>query len=712
MKRLLLFTAFVGCVWLSVQFTTWGRNLPTPGDEYTFETSRKGFQPITYPGPLTELDMIRLLLRREGDFHLPLTASFRGWRMANKPDLWELDLPHALKVRLNASGLKVASKPKRLRLGVGEIYNLPVILRNELPKATDIKIIATLGEAGPTDRWIAAAGESGEPKLTYASLNLRPATIGPARLDLRIYAGIELPPEGSPPESRVRAQASVPVDVVGWGTLRVTTSHGNEPTPARVYVRGSDGLAYAPSTGNALSRITWTHGDYFYYSRGVHDIRVPEGQATVEAVRGIEYRPDPRSVDVRAGGSAEAIVNLVRNSDLASEHWYGGDVHTHVNYNDHEFMTPEDIRLQVLGEDLNYANLMVANSSGAQIHDEQYFEGRPHRLSDARHILYWGEEMRNGGAYGHMCLTGLKQLVKPLYTGFKDTSYPYDYPPNHVQALAAKQQGGVASYAHPGYRFTSHPKTMSARELPVDLALGSVEAMDVMSNSNEDGSTPLWYGLLNTGLKCAISAGTDSFTNRRHHWIPGGHRVYVYTGDSLTARDWVENYRAGRSFATNGPMLKFTVNGKLAGTELALKKGDTIQIEASATSALPMEALEIVMNGEVVATQEPARGGLGVKLSKEITINEGAWVAARVRGPFHRYLVNDTYLYAHTSPVYITVEGKRVGLKKDAQFFVEWIDQLIGMVEDRGRYASDDQKQEVIALFKKGRSYYEKVAAR
>ncbi len=173
MKRLLLFTAFVGFVWLSVQFTTWGRNLPTPGDEYTFETSRKGFQPITYPGPLTELDMIRLLLRREGDFHLPLTASFRGWRMANKPDLWELDLPHALKVRLNASGLKVASKPKRLRLGVGEIYNLPVILRNELPKATDIKIIATLGEAGPTDRWIAAAGESGEPKLTYASLNLR-----------------------------------------------------------------------------------------------------------------------------------------------------------------------------------------------------------------------------------------------------------------------------------------------------------------------------------------------------------------------------------------------------------------------------------------------------------------------------------------------------------------------------------------------------------
>ena len=137
MKRLLLFAAFVGLIWASVQLTTWGRNLPTPGDEYTFETSRKGFQPITYPGPLTELDMFRLLLRHEGDFHLPFTAPFRQWRMVERPDLWELDLPQVLKVRLNAAGLEVVSKPKRLRLGVGAIYNLPVILRNDLPNPTE-----------------------------------------------------------------------------------------------------------------------------------------------------------------------------------------------------------------------------------------------------------------------------------------------------------------------------------------------------------------------------------------------------------------------------------------------------------------------------------------------------------------------------------------------------------------------------------------------
>ena len=39
-----------------------------------------------------------------------------------------------------------------------------------------------------------------------------------------------------------------------------------------------------------------------------------------------------------------------------------------------------------------------------------------------------------------------------------------------------------------------------------------------------------------------------------------------------------------------------------------------------------------------------------------------------------------------------------------------WIDKLIGLVERRGRYASEDQKREVVALFQKGRAYYEGVA--
>ena len=64
---------------------------------------------------------------------------------------------------------------------------------------------------------------------------------------------------------------------------------------------------------------------------------------------------------------------------------------------------------------------MVANSGGAFIHDRQYIEGRPHRLSTDRHFMYWNEENRSC-AYGHMCFMGLKTLVEPFYNGFRDTA--------------------------------------------------------------------------------------------------------------------------------------------------------------------------------------------------------------------------------------------------------------------------------------------------
>ena len=179
---------------------------------------------------------------------------------------------------------------------------------------------------------------------------------------------------------------------------------------------------------------------------------------------------------------------------------------------------------------------------------------------------------------------------------------------------------------------------------------------------------------------------------------------------SITANGWTTT-RGAVALRTNGPIVRFTVNGELPGAELELKAGDRLDIEASATSFLPMEKLEVVMNGNVVAQAEASGDKMSVAVSKEISIESGAWLAARVRGPFDRHVVNDTYLYAHTSPVYCKVNGQDARLRDDGRFFVSWIDQLIDMARERGKYASEEQQQEVIELFRKGRAYYEKVAA-
>ena len=47
---------------------------------------------------------------------------------------------------------------------------------------------------------------------------------------------------------------------------------------------------------------------------------------------------------------------------------------------------------------------------------------------------------------------------------------------------------------------------------------------------------------------------------------------------------------------------------------------------------------------------------------------------------------------------------EKIGFRSDAQFFVAWIDKLIAMVEQRGRFPGEDKKREVVALFQKGRA--------
>ncbi len=691
--RTIALSIFAALLWLAA----WSQQRPAL-PEYTFEASRQGAGPVDAPGPFTYPDFIRLLVRRAGPFRLEVTRDLRE-RPAPEMNLWDIQLPEVLKLQVNEGRLDVVQQPTRLRLGLEALYNLPVLIRNDGTEAIDVKLIGRLGEDGPTDRFTARPG------LNYFSFNLRPPTKGSGVVTVKLYAGMRLADASqSPPESAVTREISFPVEVVGWGTLGLKTSER-----ARVYVVGSDGLSYTPA--RTLARITWSSGEYFYYSKGtIEEIRLPAGRASIEAVRGLEYEPAVEAIEIQEGRVTVVNLALVRRENLARQGWYSGDVHIHANYNNHEFITPEDVRDQVEAEDLNVANMMVANSSGPHIHDEQYFEGRPNRVSTPLHIIYWVEEMRNAGLYGHMCLTGLKSLVRPQHTGFTNSAWPFDYPPNHAQAVEANRQGGAASYAHPGYNFTADPQTMSARELPVDLALGSINAMDVLSNADEDASTPMWHRLLNTGLKCAISAGTDSFTNRRHHWLPGGQRVYVQAPGEFNYERWIENYKAGRSFATNGPIVRFTVEGKGPGEEVRLPGPGQVTAEASVTSFVPFETVELVANGKVVATGRPGRDGRSARLRVTHKLDQSAWLAARVRGPYHRLLPNDRFVYAHTGPVYCLVGDRKIGSREDAQFFVEWIDKLIAMAEKRGRYKNEEQKREVIELFRKGRAYYEGVA--
>ena len=302
-----------------------------------------------------------------------------------------------------------------------------------------------------------------------------------------------------------------------------------------------------------------------------------------------------------------------------------------------------------------------------------------------------------------MCFLGLKKLVEPFYNGFRNT--PSGKTTRRTIDLAKQvfEQGGAVSYAHPGM-FAEFDRA-SIKELPVDLALGQQTAMDVLSNNDENATMEMWYRLLNCGFRVPISAGTDAFTNVVDHYTAGGGRVYVSAGPRFEYAAWLEAYRNGRSFASNGPIVKLEVDGKPPGDEIRLDGPRTVTAKASMLTNVPVDRVELMVNGRVVESQAPA-GKDTLEFTRRIPIERSSWIALRALGPRHRLILNDTMTFAHTSPVYVTVAGRPVRELADIKFYRDWVERLIARAEKTGRFATPERKAEVTALFAKALAWF------
>jgi hypothetical protein len=163
-----------------------------------------------------------------------------------------------------------------------------------------------------------------------------------------------------------------------------------------------------------------------------------------------------------------------------------------------------------------------------------------------------------------------------------------------------------------------------------------------------------YYALLNCGFRLRPSAGTASGV----HPVPlGFSRVYVHLPDGFSYANWMRGLDAGRSFVTTGPMLLAQVNGQGPGSRLiASPNTATHRVHGSAESAVPLDRVEIVVNGRVAATIQPrnaptASGGYSSEFDESVPLDGSGWIAVRC---FERR-ADQRIRFAHTAPVHIDV---------------------------------------------------------
>ena len=490
------------------------------------------------------------------------------------------------------------------------------------------------------------------------------------------------------------------------GTLRGRIVGADGRTmPARLLLGASDGRTYTEDGGfHRMVPATRTH---YQHTDGTFEIEVPAGRTYVEAMRGFEYRPGHSLVVVPANGIANVEIKLEPISlDVSALGWYSGDMHVHDLHEGRYGLTHEDFYTQLLADGLGVANALI-HMDGTKIMGRwSDLTGEPSPLSANETILRYSQEFR--GSFGHFALIGIDEFKMPMIGGVAGTPFaPDTLGIEHIDAAHA--EGGIAGFVHPFNGPTSTPADVGRRDLPVLAALGKADFYDVVSvASRELESAAVYYRLLNAGLRLAATGGTDNFSDVWYDASGGTARTYarLAPGENFDFSNWIEAVRAGRTFATSGPLLFLSVEGREPGVELFLggNESDTLSIDLGVTSIVPLERVELIVNGEVVETWTVSGDG-NWAFDSSIELPDSGWIAARAVGPSSQY-VGDAFAFAQTSPVYVTRDGKPFTSAADAAFLAEAVETTWRLAEMRDSWVTSSQKQAYRTGIEQARDYY------
>jgi hypothetical protein len=475
-------------------------------------------------------------------------------------------------------------------------------------------------------------------------------------------------------ERRQRALTSrIEVTLVDRGT--------GKPLAAKVFVRSADGTHYWPADALAYGLAGPRQ---CFYSTGAFTVPVPAGKFEISATRGFEYLPQIATLEVAAGERRQVRLELERLVDMPAKGWYAGEHHLHpVGHGGRRYdqrMTLATAAGICQAEGLDYAFWMGPRghdiASTDVLPDPWIVDGKLGQVfaTDGFVAQCCVEPI---GVCGHRCIVGAPRWSIPGNPQFESLAV-FDQ---------VQQQGGLAIFSHPyagGVSLAKDSGLCFARELPLAVALGRARMWDLLCwGGSLDDKLRDWYRWLNLGFRLAIGGSTDCYMNNPGTIIaPGLNRTYAKAA-GLTIPALVDAYRRGRTVATNGPLLVFTVVGHDVGDVLTLDgcKTQRLELHVEAHAVQGLERVEIVANGRPVKTLA-CGGRQHAATTFAYEVGQSGWLAARSMGRQSAAVGP----FAHTSPVYVQYGQTAIETQPaDVEYFLGWLTEYRRAVEEYGR---------------------------
>ncbi|WDQ17566.1 hypothetical protein [Rhodopirellula sp. P2] len=529
---------------------------------------------------------------------------------------------------------------------------------------------------------------------------------------------------------------NAPIWADGDLTLRVVEESTGEPTIARMELTRqlpvTTRRTSRPKTVSVAPRRSLSSGPGFVLDEFA-DLSLQDGAYEFKLTRGPESRVLRGTFDVQRGSEDEHQLALPRMVRMRPEGWTSGDCLLP--------RSPESLPMRMTAEDLHLANVIRdPNVAGRGAEKPIPRRNAGNLFGEDNSILTpqgWPTEPLWIDANVD-CLGGL---------AFYRDSADSDWQPTSADEFASEELASLGWLAG----LPADSSTRVAVEnpfawlLPIWLASEKVDGVFVLGDwlqlnesvtrvpegrmlqpANRNDATQLGrdaeqihWQLLEAGFRLSPMAGSGDDPGNSP---VGYNRLYVAGRSQASSfdsreeavavgskQDWWQAAWEGCSFATNGPLMRTNLDGRLPGHVFEINpaevgEGESVELTAEVILNVrdPVEYLEVIHNGRLhysAKLDEFAKAGGRIPPLK---IKESGWATVRVVT-----LHEDHYRAVISSPWYFEVGGQPRITARSVAFFKEWL----GETEQRLAKLPPDQLKAFVPYVRAARKFWAERAA-
>lgn len=456
--------------------------------------------------------------------------------------------------------------------------------------------------------------------------------------------------------------------------LRVNDAQTQQPTPVRVCITDSQGKAYFPLSRSAIFPIgrnecvggqVSLNGQLWFYCDGTCEIRLPtQTPLRVKITKGIFYRPIEKEIILGAGQMA---LRFAMEMGIDSAPYHSVDSRCH-------FLSPTDAAFEGNAEGLDTVQLLVREYN-FPANDGHLYKQTANLLAFSGQTPAWEKgstavyvnTFNQHPALGRLGLLHCHRAVYPLSFGGEESD---DW------SLAdwceqCHRKKGLVTWCD-AYR----PEAgLAGGEALINAILGKVDALEWDSVERKRPFLPLYYRLLNAGIRLPLIGGSGKDSNRI---ALGSTRTIVKKSDLSP----IEAIRQGLALVTNGPIPYLHT------------ESDAVQFGFQ--SLVPIQKIELIGNGQVLTSRSYPEGAYRDDLTSEQKDFVG-WLAVRCLSGQTSPIYPTETIFAHTSPDWNRAQAGQgqpqaiTGLLQEMVSVRDWIEQ-------QGHFTNANRKARLLEL--------------